>query len=84
MPVISIVGLVAALCTTTAFLPQVIKVVKTKKTQDISLLMYLVLITGLVLWLIYGFSIKDLPLICGNAISLVLASIVLGYKIKFG
>jgi len=60
---ITVIGLLAATCTTVSFLPQVIKIVKTKKTSDISLLMYVVLTTGILLWVMYGLLIIDLPVI---------------------
>jgi len=81
---IIIIGLVAATCTTISFVPQVAKIIKTKGTKDISLLMYAIFTTGLFLWLVYGLIIKDIPLILANAISLTLTTIVLILKIKFG
>ena len=83
MNLITVVGLLAALLTTIAFLPQVIKIWKTQKTRDISLTMYATLITGVFLWLVYGFLIKDLPLIIANLVTLILVSSVLFLKIKF-
>jgi len=56
MDVVTIMGYVAGVCTTSAFLPQAIKIVKSKHTQDISLMMYSVLTTGVLLWC--GFSIE--------------------------
>ena len=81
---IAIIGLIAGTCTTISFLPQVIKTIKTKKTKDISISMYIVLATGILLWMIYGILIKDLPVILANSISFVLAIIVLILKIKYG
>jgi len=81
---ITLIGLMGAACTTIAGLPQVIKILKTKRTRDISLLMYIVLIVGLFLWLIYGLAIKDLPLIVANTITFSLAAVVLILKLKHG
>ncbi len=81
---IAIIGLIAGTCTTISFLPQVIKTFKTKETKDISMSMYIVLATGILLWMIYGILIKDLPVILANSISFVLAIIVLILKIKYG
>ena len=81
---ITIIGLLAAACTTIAFLPQVIKTVKTKKTNDISRLMYVVLTTGIFLWVVYGLLTIDLPIILANSITFVLALIVLMLKIIHG
>lgn len=81
---ITIIGLLAAACTTIAFLPQVIKTVKTKKTNDISRLMYIILTTGILLWVVYGLLTIDLPIILANSITFVLALIVLMIKIIHG
>ena len=80
----TLIGLVAAICTTSSFLPQVIKTLKSKKTGDISLLMYAILTMGLFLWLVYGFILSDVPLILANGISFSLAMSVLILKIKHG
>jgi MtN3 and saliva related transmembrane protein len=81
---ITLIGLIAGSCTTISFLPQVIKTFRTKETKDISITMYIILASGIFLWTLYGILIKDLPVILANAISLVLASIVLILKIKYG
>ena len=80
---ITIIGLLAGTFTTIAFLPQLIKTLKLKETKDLSLWMYIILCSGVFLWLVYGLLIKDLPIIAANSISLVLASIILFYKIKY-
>ena len=81
---ITIIGLIAGTCTTIAFLPQVIKTVKTKETKDISISMYIILVTGILFWITYGTLIKDLPVILANSIAFILATIVLILKIKYG
>jgi MtN3 and saliva related transmembrane protein len=81
---VTIIGLIAATCTTCSFLPQVIKILQSKRTNDVSLLMYAILTTGLVLWLIYGLILKDIPLIVANSVSLTLSLCVLVLKIKHG
>ncbi len=83
MNTFTIIGLIAAACTTLSFLPQAIKVIKTKNTSDLSLTMYLILTTGLLLWLIYGYLINDIPLMIANAITLVFAAIILFMKIRY-
>jgi MtN3 and saliva related transmembrane protein len=80
---INITGLVAAALTTISFLPQVIKIIKTKHTKDISLLMYIVFTTGILLWLFYGILLKEMPIIIGNGITLVFVIIVLIFKIRY-
>ena len=81
---VTVLGLAAAFCTTIGFLPQVIKTLRTRRTRDISLVMYLVLVTGVLLWFIYGFIIGDLPLILANGATLALASVVLAMKLRNG
>ncbi len=81
---VMIMGYIAGVCTTSAFLPQAIKIVKTKHTKDISLMMYSVLTTGIVLWCVYGLINHDWPLVIANAITLLLAVWILILKIRFG
>lgn len=77
------IGTLAACLTTTAFLPQVIKVMKTKDTSGISLLMYIMQTVGIGLWAIHGFMIKDSALLIANIVTLLLALIILVYKIRY-
>ncbi len=77
-------GYAAALCTTGAYIPQVIKVWRTRATKDISLKMFLVLVTGLALWLTYGFWRGEMPLILANGVTLTLASTILYFKVRHG
>lgn len=83
MNFITILGLVAATCTTIAFLPQAIKAIRTRHTKDLSLRMYALLTTGIVLWLIYGVFKNDLPIILANGVTLVFAATILFLKIKY-
>ena len=80
---ITILGLIAAAFTTLSFLPQAIKAIKTKNTKDLSLVMYSIFTIGVLLWLIYGVLVKDLPIIVSNAITFVLAVVILIMKIKY-
>ncbi len=82
--VVSVIGIVAAFFTTIAQLPQVVKVLRTKQTRDISLWMYIIINIGVVLWLIYGLFIMDFPLIAANSFTFVLTMIVLIMKIRLG
>lgn len=77
------IGTIAAILTTFAFLPQVIKVVKTKDTESIALGMYLMQVVGIALWLFHGINIGDMPLMMANSVSLVLSGIILAYKLKY-
>jgi len=82
MPTIEIIGLIAATCTTLAFVPQVFKAWKYKSTQDISLTMYLVLLLGLILWLIYGLHHNSLAIILANSITGLLVLLMLALKLR--
>ena len=84
MDFITIMGYVAGACTTSAFLPQVIKIFKTKHTQDISLSMYSVLTTGVLLWCVYALFNHDWPLALANAVTLFFAGWILLLKIRYG
>ena len=77
------IGFFAAFCTTIAFLPQAIKVYKTKSTKDISLYMFLIFTIGVLSWLIYGLIINDWPVILANAVTLILSFFILIYKLKY-
>jgi len=78
----SFVGYFAAFCTSISFLPQVLLIIKTKNTSAISLPMYLIYISGVILWLVYGFLIHDQVVVIANIFTLFLASIVLFFKLK--
>lgn len=80
---VEIIGFLAAALTTGAAIPQVVKILKTKSTRDISLWYYLMLTTGIVMWLIYGIFLNNGPLIAANVVGLALNATVLGYKFKY-
>lgn len=79
----TIIGLFAGTLATISFLPQVIKAWKSKQTKDISLPMYILFVIGVSLWLIYGLMINELPVILANAVTLILAGIILTLKLKY-
>ena len=83
MDLFTIIGLSAAACTTFSFLPQAIKVIKTKQTKDLSLVMYFIFTIGVFLWLVYGILVKDTPLIIANIITFIFATTILIMKIKY-
>jgi MtN3 and saliva related transmembrane protein len=80
---VKIVGYLAAVATTIAFLPQAFHTIKTKDTRGISLGMYLVFTFGVVMWLLYGIFMRDIPIISANTVTLVLSVIILVYKLKY-
>ncbi|MBI1274468.1 hypothetical protein GC177_00660 [bacterium] len=81
MELADIFGFLAATCTTVAFVPQVLHVLKTKDTHAISLGMYSIFCLGLGFWLTYGIMLTNWPMIVANATTLLLAGTVLVLKI---
>jgi MtN3 and saliva related transmembrane protein len=79
----TLIGMLAGFCTTAAFLPQVIRVWRTRRADDISLGMYLLFVSGTVLWLVYGLLIGSLPVVLYNIITSLLAGAVLLLKLYF-
>lgn len=79
-----IVGFAAAFCSTVAFVPQALKAWRTRSTQDVSLITFLTIIIGCVLWMIYAWLRGDVAVFATNAIIFVLASGILGLKIRYG
>lgn len=80
---IELIGLVAAVLTTSAYIPQVYRTRKTKSVENLSLSMYLAMFIGVVLWLIYGMYIHSLAVILANAVTAILTLMILSYKIRF-
>lgn len=74
---ITTIGFIAAAFTTLSFLPQAIKVIKTKNTSGISFSMYLMFTIGVFLWLVYGILTKQLAVTLANGITLIFAIIIL-------
>ncbi len=79
---IDLVGALAAILTTTAFFPQAIKTIRTRDTRGLSLTMYTLLLAGVTLWLVYGLSIGNWPLILANAIVLVPQTMVMAILLQ--
>ena len=80
---ITIVGIGASICTATASIPQLIKIHKDKKADDISLIMVLVLVVGLGLWVYYGVLKKDYIIIIANSIPCLVNMMIGVLKIKY-
>ncbi len=78
----ALIGYIAGACTTGAFVPQVIHTLRTKDTSAISLGMYLIFVSGVILWLLYGILLEELPLIVANLVTLMLSSAILVFKIR--
>jgi MtN3 and saliva related transmembrane protein len=80
---IQILGLLAGTITSITFLPQVIKIWKTRSAKDLSLMMFLLLMLGVILWLTYGLVIKDAAIIYTNSMVLAMSLILLYFKLRF-
>lgn len=83
MDFITILGLVAGVLTTVAFLPQMFQIWLTKSAKDVSFVMLIIFMSGLFLWLIYGIIIGALPIIIANGVTLFFNLIILWLKIKY-
>ena len=79
---VELIGFAAAFLTTIAFIPQVIKVVKTRSVEGLSLTTYLIFIVGVFLWLIHGINLGSISMIAGNSITVILALIIIYFMIK--
>ena len=77
-------GYAAATLTTIAFVPQAFKTIRTRDTRGISLGMYVVFTIGVVFWFGYGLVLGSWPMIVSNAITFVLASVILAMKLRHG
>lgn len=82
MNLAEIIGAVAALLTTAAFVPQAFKVLRTRETAAISLTMYALFTVGVALWLAYGIITVQWSITIANAIMLALAALILGVKLR--
>ena len=78
-----IVGIIAAICTTSGFIPQIIRGLRTKRLDDVSPLMCILLIFGLSLWLSYGIHIEDMIIIVANAFGVLFSIIIITLLFKY-
>ncbi len=83
MDTTKIIGLVAGVLTSASLLPQLIKTLKERKVEDVSPLMFIMLLAGTGLWAYYGILRDDLPLMITNGISFLLNAIMLILKVKY-
>lgn len=80
---IEILGLAAAILTTYAFVPQVLKVWKTKEVEDLSLSMYLIFLVGIFLWFAYGYLMESLSIMLANVVTGFLVLSLIYFKLKY-
>src|SRR5579864_6745190 len=78
------IGFVAAFCTTIAFVPQLVRVLKLRSAREISLGTFLLFSTGVFLWLLYGIYSGSKPVIASNAATLGLSLSILYLKVRYG
>lgn len=84
MTFIDILGSVAAVFTTFAFVPQVVQIARTRSAKDVSLPMYLIFTMGVAMWVGYGILLGAWPIIIANLITLILALCVVVMKLRWG
>ena len=78
-----LLGLVAGVFTASSMLPQVVKTIKEKKADEVSLVMLFVLLTGVALWVVYGVKKDDFPIIATNCFSLLVNLVMIGLRLKY-
>jgi MtN3 and saliva related transmembrane protein len=83
MTLITLLGLIAGTLTTISFVPQLLKTWRTKSAKDMSLPMLVSFCAGVLLWLVYGILLHATPIILANLITLILALIILGLKLRY-
>ncbi len=80
---IDALGLLAGAFTTIAFVPQALKIWKSKQARDVSLGMFAIFSAGVLLWLLYGIQIGSMPIVVANSVTLALALTILAFKIRY-
>jgi len=81
---VDIVGMTGAVLTTVCWLPQAMKIIRSRETRAISLAGTLTFTIGIVFWLIYGLALMDWPLITSNVVTLALMSVIVVLKLRHG
>ena len=83
MDYITIIGLATAALGGVSLFPQLLKVLKTKSTKDLSLGMFIIFCNSIFLWLVYGILMENAPIIIANFFGFIEALIILLFKIKY-
>jgi MtN3 and saliva related transmembrane protein len=84
VPAVELLGFVAAFCTTAAFVPQLVRVLRLRSARDVSLPTFVMFSVGVFLWLLYGFNIGSKPVIASNGVTLLLSVSILVLKVRYG
>ncbi len=79
----SIIGTIAALCTTVGFIPQIIRGIKSKELNDVSPIMLSLLLFGCSLWLVYGLHLKDIIIVLANGFTLSFVSTIFSLRFLY-
>ena len=80
---VQLIGLAAGILTASSLLPQVIKTLREKKAEDVSLVMLIVLMSGIILWIVYGFKKNDIPILATNSFSLLVNILMVVLRMKY-
>jgi MtN3 and saliva related transmembrane protein len=78
------IGLVASVLLSVSVIPQVVKSWRTKKVEDISIVMIMLFLVGFTLWVVYGLLVRELPIVLLNGVSLAAMGVTLALKRKYG
>lgn len=78
---ITLIGVGAGICSTVSFAPQVWKIIRSRHTRDISTAMYVITVTGFMLWTAYGIALGKWPLVVANSICVAMAGFILVMKL---
>lgn len=78
-----LIGAIAGTLTTISFVPQVMRVFKTRQTRDISMTMMLLFSLGVAMWVAFGYLVDSMPVVWTNAMTLVLALTIVAAKVRF-
>ena len=81
---LDLLGYLAAVLTTGAFVPQAFKTIRTRDTSGISLGMYMIFTSGVALWFVYGVELGSWPIIVANAVTFMLVATILALKLRHG
>lgn len=81
MQPLDLLGLIATVFTTGAYLPQAYKIIKTKSTRSLSTPTYTMIIVGSILWVVYAYDRQDIPVIVANGVTGFLSGIILLMKL---
>ena len=83
MNFITIIGIFASACNATSLLPQLIKILKEKRAENVSIIMLVVLFAGLLLWIYYGFLTDNWIIIISNAVSMIINILIVSFALKY-